>query len=98
MMYMYGGNFSKKRLKNEHCSLSHLSVFTGKKKKSNATTGMQFRRHNYKADSQKCGEKRCVYTNTWKCIGEYATKTDSIEVELRNNRVGFQCVLYTPII
>ena len=30
---MYGGNFSKKRLKNEHCSLSHLSVFTEKKKK-----------------------------------------------------------------
>ena len=31
---MYGGNFSKKRLKNEHCSLSHLSVFTEKKKKT----------------------------------------------------------------
>ena len=61
---MYGGNFSKKRLKNEHCSLSHLSVFTEKKKKKkkpNSTTGMQFRRHNYKADSQKCGEKKDVF-------------------------------------
>lgn len=59
MMYIYGGNFSKGRL--EALLIDPSIGLHGKKKKSNSTTGMQFRRHNYKADSQKCGEKKDVF-------------------------------------